>query len=177
MDREYDLFERLPDGSIIWRDHTSGLTGAALRLRDIAKSTSNECLAVHLSSGETVARMSLRASGDGRPTLVLFQIAYDETLAEIRSDLLRKRAYEVTTVLGNEAAKAVLALPQRWDLFIVGAEAPGKSQTEMVAWLSAKYPNVPILVLTPGEVRELASANYNAASNAQNHVALPSRCR
>ena len=95
---------------------------------------------------------------------VVFQVAYDERLREERANLLERRGYEVVSVVGNERSKAVLGLPQRVDLFIVGHDAPEPTRTEIVVWLKTKYPKVPVVALNlPGQ--ELPSADYNALVN------------
>jgi hypothetical protein len=59
----------------------------------------------------------------------ILQIAYDESLLITREQLLRSRGYEVVSVMGNEDAKRLLAIPgQYYRLFIVGHAAPQKSQ-------------------------------------------------
>lgn len=165
MEREYDLFERLPHGAVIWRGRGSGLKHASLKLEQIAKATPNECFAIHIPSREVVACLNPRAANGGGAKFVLFQIAYDETLASLRTDLLKRRGYEVVTVLGNEAAKTVLSLPQYCDLFIVGDQAPQETRQEIVAWLRERYPSVPIVALNAADGRELGSADYNVVSH------------
>lgn len=66
---------------------------------------------------------------------------------------------------GNERAKAVLELPQRVDLFIVGHGEPEGMRREIVAWLKSRYPNTPILALNPGENQRLAEADFNVVLN------------
>jgi len=39
MEREYELFEQLPDGSPIWRGHAFGLQSVRQSLQQIAKET------------------------------------------------------------------------------------------------------------------------------------------
>jgi len=63
-EREYDLFERLPDGSPIWRGRASGLNDANAKLRNIANGTSNECFALYLPTKEVVVRFNASVSKD-----------------------------------------------------------------------------------------------------------------
>jgi hypothetical protein len=165
MEKEYDLFERLPDGSVLWRTSVPGLGNASLKLQEIAKSTPHECFAAELPSGKVVARLNARPSGERGMKFTVFQIAYDEKLAPVRADLLKRRGYNVTTVFGNESAKTALRLPQRCDLFMVGHRAPEESRKAMVAWLKARYPGVPIIALNRPEVSELTGADYNVKLN------------
>ena len=69
MNREYDLFERLPDGSPLWRGYASGLAELTAKLREIAANTQNECFAMHLPTMEVVGRANVAAS----PRLVINQ--------------------------------------------------------------------------------------------------------
>jgi hypothetical protein len=58
MEREYDLFEMLPDGAPVWRGHARGLVDAEAKLRQIAESTDNECFALYLPTKETIIRLN-----------------------------------------------------------------------------------------------------------------------
>src|SRR6185312_14273907 len=112
MEREYDLFERLPNGSPMWPGHASGLHDVRQQLQHIAGETKNECFAMYLPTKEVVARLNIgTAVGVARKPLV-FQIAYNVVLAAQRAEALRLHGYEVVTVFGNDAAKVVLSLPQ-----------------------------------------------------------------
>jgi hypothetical protein len=165
MEREYELFETLPDGSPMWRGHASGLNSVRQQLQRIARETKNECFAIYLPTREIVARLNVGASvGISRKPLV-FQIAYDTRLATARTEVLRLHGYEVVSVIGNEAAKLVLSLRHHCDFFIVGHAAPEDARQEMVAWLKAKYPGVRILALNSPRIRELAGADYNVKLN------------
>jgi len=54
MDREYDLFERMPDGSLNWRGFARGRQKMRARLGKPAIQTTNECFAVHTPTHEVV---------------------------------------------------------------------------------------------------------------------------
>ncbi len=165
MEREYDLFEQFADDAPMWRGHAVGLTSARQQLQELAGTTRNECFVVHLPTKEVVARLNLRSiPGLGRKPVV-FQIAYDGGLASARSRVLRLQGYEVVSVIGNEAAKVVLSMPERYDFFIVGHAADDEVRKEMVLWLKAHYPGVLILALNPPKVSVLAGADYNVKLN------------
>jgi hypothetical protein len=120
---------------------------------------------VHLPTKEVLARVNEHSSrGVGRKPVV-FQIAYDGGLASARISALRLRGYEVVSVIGNEAAKVVLSMPEQYDFFIIGHAAEDQVRKEMVLWLKAHYPGVPILALNPPKVSELAGADYNVKLN------------
>jgi hypothetical protein len=164
MDREYELFERLPDGTVQWRGTTTGLEQARLKLKEFAQETRNELFAMHLFSHQVVARVN---APDGQPKTIkhVFQIAYDGRLLSTRAGVLRAQGYKVVSVLGNESAKAVLGHGREYDLFVVGHAAPLESRIEMVAWLKEKYPKAKILALNPPDYDCLAGADYNARQN------------
>jgi hypothetical protein len=159
VDREYDLFEQLVDGSPIWRGHASGLHGVRQQLLHLSKITENECFAMYLATKEVVARVNVRTATGGKP--LVFQITYDPQLAKERAAALRLQGYEVLTALGNDSAKAILTLPQNYDVFIVGHAAPEPIRREMVDWLKANYPGVRIIALNPPAVPNLIGADYN----------------
>lgn len=159
MDREYDIFERQPDDSLLWRASVSGLENARLKLHEFTKDTTTEFLAMYVPTREVVARMN-GPRVDGRATKRVFQIAYTEQLRVARAELLRRHGYGIVSVIGNESAKVLLSSIQHYDLFIVGHAAPEQSRNEMVAWLRVKYPNVRILALNP-PLEQLSGADYN----------------
>lgn len=64
MQKEYDLFELLPDGSPLWRCRVTGLNQVDAKLREIAAETARECFAIYLPTKEIVARWSVDAAGD-----------------------------------------------------------------------------------------------------------------
>jgi hypothetical protein len=161
MQRNYDLFELLSDGSPIWRACAAGLAEVRRKLADFAATTVNECYAMHVPTKEIVARVNI---GGARPKVqktLVAQIEYLHERAAMRTVLLRAWGFEVVSVVGNEAAKLVLDLSQSWNFFIVGHAAPREVREEMVAWLKARFPGVPILALNPPETPALAGANYN----------------
>ena len=55
MDRSYDLFEILPDGSPIWKCAVAGHENAVQQLRELARHTSNELHIMHLSTNTIIA--------------------------------------------------------------------------------------------------------------------------
>lgn len=65
-EREYDLFERLPDGAPVWRGHAFGLNDADAKLRSIAGTTTNEVFALYLPSKEVVLRLNASPSADAQ---------------------------------------------------------------------------------------------------------------
>ena len=60
MDPEYDIFERLEDGSALWRDTVQGRDKALLKLEEVARKTRNECFAMHLPTQEIIASANSR---------------------------------------------------------------------------------------------------------------------
>ena len=61
MDREYDLFEQMPDGSLRWRMFVQGLEKANLTLADLAKQSPHEFIAMHTPTKEIVGRVNVSA--------------------------------------------------------------------------------------------------------------------
>jgi hypothetical protein len=164
VEREYELFERLPDGTVQWRGTTTGLEQARLKLEEFAQETKNEVFAMHLFSQQVVARVNAM-DGQQKTIRHIFQIAYDGKLLSTRAGVLKAQGYKVISVLGNESAKAVIGHGRAYDLFVVGHAAPLKSRIEMVAWLKARYPKAKILALNPPDCVRLDGADYNARQN------------
>jgi hypothetical protein len=167
MERDYDLFERSQDNSLVWRGSVHGLENTRRKLQELAKRTTNECFAMYTRTRQIVALMNIAQVGWLPRRRVVFQIAYDEHRLVTRAELLRHNGYEVISVVGNESAIAVLSSPQDCDLFIIGHAAPEQTRKEMVDWLKARYPNVRILALNPPD-HQLAGADYNVILNGLN---------
>lgn len=60
MDREYDLFEILPNESVIWRRKITGHDNAIWQLQELATSTKNELRVMHLLTNSIVAVINVR---------------------------------------------------------------------------------------------------------------------
>ena len=55
MNHKYDLFEKFPDGSSLWRACVIGLEGTRLHMSDLARRSSNQFYAMHVVSGKIVS--------------------------------------------------------------------------------------------------------------------------
>jgi hypothetical protein len=58
MDRLYDLFEKYPDGSLLWNSSVAGHENAIRKLRELAETTTNECCVMHLPTKTVIASMN-----------------------------------------------------------------------------------------------------------------------
>ena len=54
MTREYDLFEKFPDGSSLWRVSVSGLGNARLHLHELTRKSENQFYAIDMTAGKTL---------------------------------------------------------------------------------------------------------------------------
>jgi hypothetical protein len=52
MTREYDLFEKFPDGSSLWRASVSGLGNARLLLQELTRWSENQFYAIDMTVGK-----------------------------------------------------------------------------------------------------------------------------
>jgi|HubBroStandDraft_6_1064221.scaffolds.fasta_scaffold568632_1 hypothetical protein len=57
---EYDLFEKFPNGSSLWRGSFQGFETTFLRLKELAQKSENQFYAISLTTGEVVAFNSER---------------------------------------------------------------------------------------------------------------------
>ena len=48
LNRDYDIFEQLPDGSTIWRACVFGMKNVELKLLEMARETNNKFFALNL---------------------------------------------------------------------------------------------------------------------------------
>ena len=52
---EYDLFEKFPDGSSLWRACVMGLKGTRMHMVDLARRSTNQFYAMNVVNGKIVA--------------------------------------------------------------------------------------------------------------------------
>jgi hypothetical protein len=55
MDREYDLFEVLSDGAVLWRQMATGRDNAVRKLAELSKQTSHEIRVMHIPTNTLIA--------------------------------------------------------------------------------------------------------------------------
>jgi hypothetical protein len=60
MNREYDAFEVLPDGTLVWKATVVGHEDAIKKLKEIAKGNTNEFRLMHLRSKTVVATINAK---------------------------------------------------------------------------------------------------------------------
>ena len=60
MNREYDIFEKLPDGTVLWHTLIQGLENALASLRDLGGQSPNEFFAMHTPTKETIGRVNVK---------------------------------------------------------------------------------------------------------------------
>jgi hypothetical protein len=60
MERDYDLFEILPDGTPMWREAVSGHENAIKRLTELSARTANEIRVMHLPTDTLIAQKNVR---------------------------------------------------------------------------------------------------------------------
>jgi hypothetical protein len=58
MDREYDLFEKFPDGSVLWRAFIPGIDNVLSKLKELGRLSPNEHFAMHTPSKTIVGRVN-----------------------------------------------------------------------------------------------------------------------
>ncbi len=54
MEHDYELFEKFPDGSSLWRDSVFGAELTVLRLRELARKSKHHFYALDLTTGEVL---------------------------------------------------------------------------------------------------------------------------
>jgi hypothetical protein len=62
VNREYDIFEKLPDGSILWRMVVTGFENAVAGLKKLGGLSPNEHFAIHTPSNTVIARVNAPGS-------------------------------------------------------------------------------------------------------------------
>jgi hypothetical protein len=69
MERDYDIFEVLPDGQPIWRAAVAGHENALRVLKQLAVKTTNEVRMMHLPTKAVIAVMNADKSQSDRSDL------------------------------------------------------------------------------------------------------------
>lgn len=59
MNRDYDIFECLPDGTDLWKGYVTGLEQARRKLQELAALSENEHYAIHTPTKEIAARVNI----------------------------------------------------------------------------------------------------------------------
>jgi hypothetical protein len=59
MERQYDIFEILPDGAPLWRVTVSGHENAVSKLQELAAQTQNEVRIIHIPTNTLIAGMNV----------------------------------------------------------------------------------------------------------------------
>lgn len=54
MHRKYDLFEKFPDGSSLWRGCVQGLEGTRHHMMELAKTSKNRFYAMDIGNGKII---------------------------------------------------------------------------------------------------------------------------
>jgi hypothetical protein len=58
MQADYDIFEKLRDGSVVWRAFASGLEDARAQLAFLGNESSHEFFAINVAAKRVVARVN-----------------------------------------------------------------------------------------------------------------------
>ena len=58
MEREYDLFEVLSDGAVLWRQMAAGRDNAIRKLKELSEQTSHEIRVMHILTNTLIASMN-----------------------------------------------------------------------------------------------------------------------
>jgi prophage DNA circulation protein len=58
MEREYDLFEVLSDGAVLWRQMAAGRDNAVRKLTELSKQTSHEIRVMHVLTNTLITSMN-----------------------------------------------------------------------------------------------------------------------
>ncbi len=78
----------------------------------------------------------------------ILQVAYYQSLLEIRTRMLEFGGYQVTAALGNDEAFALDAtVIATVDLIVIGFSASHPIRTTAVHWFKERYPTIPAVVL------------------------------
>jgi hypothetical protein len=58
VERTYDIFEKFPNGDLLWRGVVQGHENAIARLRELGQTSSNEHFVLHTPTQAVIARIN-----------------------------------------------------------------------------------------------------------------------
>ena len=70
MKTEYDLFEILPNRSLVWHAWVRGTQGALEMLKAVGNRTCNECFATDLETREIIGSVNVNKEGRAAQSIV-----------------------------------------------------------------------------------------------------------
>ena len=59
MDHQYDIFEQLPDGTLLWKAVVDHIEAARAKLVSTYANSAHECFAMHIPTNTIVARINV----------------------------------------------------------------------------------------------------------------------
>ena len=151
MNSEYEIYERRRDGVVSWRGLSQGLEAARVTVQLLSAETGSECFAVQSATRQ---RTFIRIPEPGGPRA--FQIAYGSQ-THARAEMLHRRGYDVTSALGNTAARLILSARLNYDVFVIGHETAEPVRSEMIAWLRDHHGDSTVLPLKACDAPELGA--------------------
>src|SRR5437667_9434714 len=93
-------------------------------------------------------RVSFCVVGGGPMAAHILQVAYYDTLRELRVKMLEAAGYQVTSVSGNDNAMGLNgAVIAGANLIVVGFSAEHSVRAAMVLWFKTHYTKIPVVVL------------------------------
>jgi hypothetical protein len=66
MNREYDAFEVLPNGVMVWKAKIVGQEDAVKKLKEVAKDNANEFQLVHIPTKTVIAKINSKSAEQHR---------------------------------------------------------------------------------------------------------------
>jgi hypothetical protein len=167
MDLEYDLFERMSDGSLSWKGFTKGLEDARLRLARLATETTNECFAVNVATGNVVDRAKIptgkkEISYDLRILRVMAVVLCTgvEAVLLITRKLMLERAGYIVVVAVTKPAIIEACQQHAFHVAVVGQEDTPEKKNSVFSLIRRYSPSTKVLEVYPIEVgRTLKSAD------------------
>src|SRR5437867_2222876 len=121
--------------------------------------------------------MTRKALVAGRAKNIL-QVAYFESLLELRAVMLEQSGYKVRSVLGN--VKAMDLAPEQMagiDLIVVGFSGTHRVRAAMLRWFKQNYAKIPVVMLQANTSESFDEADaVTLSEDPKIWIAAVSRC-
>ena len=159
----FDIFRAEPDRQVLWLEAAPDLVHARERVQAWIAETPAEYIILSQQTGNKIVlnQSNIDASRKHR----ILQIAYVDKLMQARATILQARSHAVTSVLGNDEARAALQENADYDMVLLGHAAPQKVRTEMANWIKARFPGLILVSLNPPAGPQLPGADFNLIFN------------
>lgn len=91
-------------------------------------------------------------------------MAYDTSLLDVRTEMLKHAGFQVSSALGNTQARRELEDKADYDLVVIGWSGSDTERGDIVRWVKEHAPALRIIALYGAGGHEITEADFNSRS-------------